>query len=187
MKKIYTSINDVFILEPDFYSDQRGWFMEEYMFDRYSKLGVNTCFVQDNISFSKKRGTFRGFHWQNDPMAQAKLVTVIKGAVIDFAIDLRKNSPSYLEHVEVELNDINKRQLFIPKGFAHGFLTITDDVIFFYKEDNCFSKIDEGGLRYSDTAININLNKYFDSPNLIISEKDKTLPFLKDINCNFEY
>ena len=121
------------VITPTVFGDSRGYFMETYSTKQYEAIGITTTFVQDNMSFSAQKGTLRGLHFQNAPMAQAKLVSCTKGTVIDVAVDIRKGSPTYKQWVAVELSADNKKQFFIPRGFAHGFLTLTDDVEFRYK------------------------------------------------------
>ena len=183
MKAVQTQIPGVIIIEPDVFGDHRGWFMESWSKQKYEELGINVDFVQDNQSFTKKKGTLRGLHFQMDPMAQSKLVRVVKGAVLDVAVDIRKNSPTYLKWVSVELSDENKRQFFIPKGFAHGFVTLTDDVEFVYKCDNYYSKECDRSIRFDDASIGVDWG--IDEP--ILSDKDLNAPLLKDSDCNFEY
>ena len=136
MKILDTKIPEVKIIEPDVFGDHRGWFMETWSLPKYEALHFNS--MQDNESFTAKRGTLRGIHFQQDPMAQAKIVRVVRGAVLDVAVDLRKGSPTYLQWVSVELSAENKRQFYIPRGFGHGFVTLTDDVDFCYKADNLY-------------------------------------------------
>ena len=128
MKAIETKIPGVLIIETDVFGDHRGYFTETYNKPKYKALGITTEFVQDNMSFSAQKGTLRGLHWQNPPYAQAKLVSCTKGAVIDVALDIRIGSPTFGQWVSVELSAENHRQFFIPRGFVHGFLTLTDDV-----------------------------------------------------------
>ena len=149
MKVTETKIKGVLIIDPDVHGDHRGYFMETYSKKKYQELGIDVEFVQDNMSFSAQKGTLRGLHWQNAPMAQSKLVSCTRGAVIDVAVDIRKGSPTYGEWVSVELSADNHRQFFIPQGFAHGFLTLTDDVEFRYKVDNVYNKESEAGLTTS--------------------------------------
>lgn len=183
MKAIKTEIEGVIIIEPDVFGDHRGWFMESWSKKKYEELGINVEFVQDNESFTAKKGTLRGLHFQMDPMAQSKLVRVVKGTVLDVAVDIRKNSPTYLKWVSVELSAENKRQFFIPKGFAHGFVTLTDDVQFAYKCDNFYSKECDRSIKFNDPDINVN----WGVENPIVSEKDANAPFLKNSDCNFTY
>ena len=183
MKSIKTEIEGVIIIEPDVFGDHRGWFMESWSKKKYEDLGINVEFVQDNESFTAKKGTLRGLHFQMEPMAQSKLVRVVKGAVMDVAVDIRKNSPTYLKWVSVELSEENKRQFFIPKGFAHGFVTLTDDVQFVYKCDNFYSKECDRSIKFNDPQIGVNWG--IEKP--IISDKDANAPLLKDSDCNFTY
>ena len=135
MKKIETNIPGVWIIEPQVFGDHRGYFMETYSTRAFHDMGLDAIFVQDNQSFTTQKGTLRGIHFQNAPMAQAKLVRVTRGAVMDVAVDLRKGSPTYLQWTAAELSAENKRMLYIPRGFGHGFKTLTDDVEFCYKVD----------------------------------------------------
>lgn len=185
MKTIDTKISGVKIIEPDYFGDHRGFFMETYSKEKYKELGINNDFVQDNISFSAKKGTLRGIHFQNNPMSQAKLVSCIKGKIIDVAVDLRKNSPTYKEWVATELSEENKRQLFIPRGFGHGFLTLTNDVLFSYKVDNYYSKENDRGIKYNDNEINVDWGNLLNGLDPVLSEKDKNNPSLKDSDCNY--
>ena len=173
MKKIETEIKDLVIIEPKIFEDSRGFFMESYNYNTFKELGIENIFVQDNISKSSK-GVLRGF--QKDEYAQTKLVYVLRGAVLDVTVDLRKNSETFGKYVAVELNEKNKKMLFIPKGFAHGFLTLEDDTEFVYKCDNFYNPKSEVGLIWNDLDLNIdwNLKKYnMKEEELIISEKDK--------------
>jgi dTDP-4-dehydrorhamnose 3,5-epimerase len=183
MKIISTSLPEVYIIEPLVFGDFRGWFMETWSEAKYKELGIDRHFVQDNHSFTKQKGTLRGLHFQNNPMAQSKIVRCIAGAVLDVAVDIRKGSPTYLKWVAVELSAENKRQLFIPRGFAHGFLTLTDNVEFVYKVDNQYSPEYDRSIRFDDPDININ----WGLSNPILSDKDLNAPLLKDSDCNFIY
>lgn len=183
MKRIDTALPGVCIIEPQVFGDHRGYFMETYSAKAFADLGIDTVFVQDNQSFSAQKGTLRGIHFQNDPMAQAKLVRVTRGAVLDVAVDLRRGSPTYKQWVAVELTAENKRMLFIPRGFGHGFVTLTEDVEFCYKVDNLYSKECDRGIRYNDPDIGVNWGDI--EP--VLSQKDTTSPFLKDSDCNFAY
>ena len=185
MKLLDTEIKDVKIIEPDCFGDHRGFFMETYSKEKYEKLGITNNFVQDNISLSAKKGTLRGIHFQNNPMAQAKLVSCIKGKIIDVAVDLRKDSPTYKKWVATELSEDNKRQLYIPRGFGHGFLTLTDDVLFAYKVDNYYSKENDRGIKYNDEDISVDWKGLLEGIEPILSEKDKNSPSLKESDCNF--
>ncbi len=187
MKATETKIAGVVIIEPDCFGDNRGWFMETYSTEKYAQIGINNIFVQDNHSMSAKKGTLRGLHFQKDPMAQAKLVRCTKGAVLDVAVDIRKGSPTYCQWVSVELSAENKRQFFIPRGFAHGFLALTDDVEFEYKVDNLYSKECDRGIRYDDPEIGVDWESLLNGLEPILSEKDINSPLLKDSDVNFIY
>lgn len=187
MNKIETKIPGVLIIEPDVHGDHRGYFMETYSKRAFADLGITVEFVQDNMSFSAQKGTLRGLHWQNSPMAQSKLVSCTKGKVIDVAVDIRKGSPTYKQWVSVELSPENKRMFFIPQGFAHGFLTLTDDVEFRYKVDNFYSKEHDRGIRYDDPDINVDWGGLLNGIEPVLSEKDTTGPLLKDADCNFVF
>ena len=136
MKRIDTELPGVWIIEPQVFGDHRGYFMETYSTQAFHEMGIDAVFVQDNQSFTAQKGTLRGIHFQNAPMAQAKLVRVTHGAVMDVAVDLRQGSPTYRQWVAVELSAENKRMLYLPRGFGHGFKTLTDNVEFCYKVDN---------------------------------------------------
>lgn len=166
-----TEIQDVIIFEPRVFEDSRGYFFESYNEKTFNDNGIKAHFVQDNQSFSKM-GTVRGLHFQKGEFAQAKLVRVIKGKVIDVAVDLRPNSPTFGKHVAVELSEDNQKQLFIPRGFAHGFSVLSKEAIFSYKCDNFYNQNADGGLFFADTELAINWQ--VDHP--IVSEKDLALP-----------
>lgn len=183
MQKIETALEGVYILEPLVRGDHRGYFMESYSSSMFGQLGLARDFVQDNESFSAQKGTLRGLHFQNNPMAQCKVVRVTRGALLDVAVDIRKGSPTYCKWVSVELSAENKRMLFIPRGFAHGFVTLTDDVQFLYKVDNLYSPACDRGIRFDDPAIGVD----WGIQNPILSAKDTNAPFLKDSDCNFVY
>lgn len=187
MNVIETKISGVLIIEPDVHGDHRGYFMETYSKKKYEELGINVEFVQDNMSFSAQKGTLRGLHWQNAPMAQSKLVSCTKGTVIDVAVDIRKGSPTYKQWVSVELSAENKRQFFIPQGFAHGFLTLSDDVEFRYKVDNFYSKEHDRGIRYDDPTIGVDWGGLLNGIEPVLSEKDKNGPLLDDSDANFTF
>lgn len=180
MNTISTNIEDVKIIIPDIFLDDRGYFFESYNETKYNKLLIKNKWIQDNESRSKIN-TLRGLHYQIPPYTQAKLVRVIKGKVLDVAVDIRSDSPTFGKHVSVILSDENKYQFYIPRGFAHGFITLEDDTIFSYKCDNVYNKESERGILFNDSFLNINwlYNKFED---LILSEKDLLHPLLKDIN-----
>ncbi|WP_422851676.1 dTDP-4-dehydrorhamnose 3,5-epimerase [Fusobacterium animalis] len=168
-------MKDLFIIEPQIFEDSRGFFLESYNYNTFKELGIENIFVQDNHSKSLK-GVLRGLHFQKGEYSQAKLVRVLKGAVLDIAIDLRKNSKTFGKYVTVELSEKNKKMFFIPRNFAHGFLTLEDNTDFFYKCDNFYNPKSEAGIMWNDRDLNIewNLKKYGINENeLIISEKDK--------------
>ncbi|OIP00610.1 MAG: dTDP-4-dehydrorhamnose 3,5-epimerase [Bacteroidetes bacterium CG2_30_33_31] len=180
MEIIKTKIQDLIIIKPDVFKDERGYFFESYNFDRFREFLGGAVFVQDNESKSQKN-VLRGLHFQRPPYTQGKLVRVIKGAVLDVAVDLRKNSPTYGKYEIVELNEENKLIYWVPPGFAHGFVTLTDETIFFYKCSNIYNKASEGSLFWNDPDINIQWNV----KNPILSEKDKFGPLLKDFITPF--
>ena len=183
MKYIRTAIDDVMIIEPHVFEDERGYFMETWKDEEFRSTVCDTTFVQDNESKSSL-GVLRGLHYQKGEFAQAKLVRVIKGCVLDVAVDIRKSSPTFGKYVAVHLSENNKRQLFIPRRFAHGFLVLSPEAIFTYKVDNVYAPQADAGIRWDDPDIGIDWNSYafnFGSGvNIITSEKDKNHPFLKD-------
>lgn len=187
MKAIETKIPGVLIIETDIYGDSRGYFTETYNMPKYEALGIKGNFVQDNMSFSAQKGTLRGLHWQNPPYAQAKLVSCTKGCVIDVAVDIRKGSPFFGQWVSVELSEDNHRQFYIPRGFAHGFLTISDDVEFRYKCDNVYCKEAEGGMRYDSPEVSVDWGNMLQGKEPILSEKDVTGPTLSNSDNQFIY
>ncbi|HPE56315.1 MAG TPA: dTDP-4-dehydrorhamnose 3,5-epimerase [Bacteroidales bacterium] len=180
MKLIKTEIEGLLIIEPTVFADQRGYFFESFRLDKLQEFGVQEKFVQDNESKSQKN-VLRGLHFQRYPFAQGKLVKVVKGGVLDVAVDIRKDSPTYGKWFSHELNENNKTMLWIPPGFAHGFLTLRDDTIFQYKCTNYYDKASEGSIRWNDPDINILWNV----ENPIVSEKDQQAPFLKDFISPF--
>lgn len=180
MEIIKTAIEDLLIIQPQVFRDDRGYFFESYSHQKFVEAGLNLNFVQDNESKSQK-GVLRGLHFQNPPFAQGKLVRVIKGSVMDVAVDIRKNSATYGQHLALVLSEENKTMLWIPPGFAHGFVTLEDDTIFSYKCTNTYNKASEGSVLWSDPDLNINWN--VENPNL--SEKDKVSPLFKDFISQF--
>lgn len=180
MQVIDTILEGVKIVVPKVFFDDRGYFFESFNDKEFREKVCDTTFVQDNQSKSCK-GTLRGLHWQAPPFAQSKLVRVTKGAVIDVAVDIRVGSPTFGKHVAVELTDENNLQLFIPRGFAHGFIALTDNVIFQYKCDNLYNKESERAVRWD--SINWDLEKYnIETP--LLSDKDKVHKLLSEINKN---
>lgn len=174
MKISLTSIEGLLVIEPTIWHDSRGYFFESFQQERYEKAGITTKLIQDNEALSGK-GVLRGLHYQRPPMAQGKLVRAVKGSLLDVAVDIRPGSPTYGQHHSIILSDDNKLQFYIPPGFAHGYLCLTEEVIFSYKCSNYYSKNDEGGIRYDDPTLNIDWQ--FDLSHAIISEKDLQLPF----------
>ncbi len=168
-----TGIEGLFIFEPKVWGDDRGYFFESYNYDVFRKAGINSIFVQDNQSRST-RGVLRGLHYQRGAYAQAKLVRCIEGEVIDVVVDIREGSPTYGQSMSILLSAENKKQLYIPRGFAHGFLVLSETAEFFYKCDNFYSKESEGGVLFNDPALNIDWQ--FDLSQAILSEKDKVNP-----------
>ncbi len=172
-----TKLKGCFILEPKIFKDSRGYFFESFNSETFNRvIGKEVNFVQDNESYSSK-GVLRGLHYQIGKYAQAKLVRVVKGCVLDVAVDLRKESDTYGEYASVELTEDNKKQLFVPRGFAHGFIVLSNIAIFSYKCDNFYNKESEGGIIYNDKALNIDWR--LPEEELIISEKDLQLPNLE--------
>lgn len=173
MECIHTEIKDCFIIKPTVFSDNRGYFFESFNEQKFNQItGLDIHFVQDNQAKSD-RGILRGLHFQKGAHAQAKLVRVLQGKVIDVAVDLRKDSPTYLQHIAVELSAENNLQLFVPRGFAHGYSVLEDNTVFGYKCDNYYNKEAEGGVFYADPKLNINWQLNEDE--IILSEKDKQL------------
>lgn len=170
MKKIETGIPDLFVIEPQVHGDDRGYFMESFSDTWFRENISDTTFVQDNESKSS-RGVLRGLHFQNPPMAQAKLVRVVHGEVLDVAVDIRKNSPTYGRHFGVLLSAENKKQLFVPRGFAHGFSVLSETAIFSYKVDNFYSRELEEGISWNDPTLNIDW--HLSESEVKLSEKDK--------------
>jgi dTDP-4-dehydrorhamnose 3,5-epimerase len=183
MKVTKTQLQDVLILEPTVFEDTRGWFMETYSKSKLKDLGLDFDFVQDNHSYSQEVGVLRGLHCQLEPKAQAKLVRCIKGSIIDVAVDLREGSPTYLQSLMVELSADNKKQLLIPKGFAHGFLTLTADCEVVYKVDNVYSKEHDRSVRYDDPTFAL---KWPDMQ-AHLSQKDADAPTFKESDIHFVY
>lgn len=182
MKVIPTGIKDLVILEPKVFGDNRGYFMESFKKQWWKEYAPETEFIQDNESKSK-RGVLRGLHFQAPPYAQAKLVRVIRGEVLDVAVDLRKASPTYGKYEAMVLSEQNKRQLFVPRGFAHGFVVLSDNVIFSYKIDNVYAPNHEGGIRWNDPELNIEWQ--IDPKEVLLSEKDRELGSFKEFQSPF--
>ena len=182
MNVITTDIEGVVIIEPRIFTDDRGYFFESFSERDFNSQVRTVRFVQDNESRSSY-GVLRGLHFQKPPFAQSKLVRVVKGAVLDVAVDIRKGSPTFGKHVAVELTAENHRQFFIPRGFAHGFSVLTDDVVFQYKCDNFYAPQSEGAIAWDDPALGIDWQIPADK--IILSAKDKCHPLLKDAEWLF--
>ena len=179
MAVIKTAIEGVYIIEPTVFGDERGYFFESYNEERFrSETGIDVHFVQDNESRSK-RGVLRGLHFQKKPYAQAKLVRVVQGKVLDVVVDIRKESPTFGKHIAVELSGDNHRQLFIPKGFAHGYVVMEDDTVFQYKCDEFYHPEAEGGIAWNDPDIGIDWGVPLEQ--VILSAKDTVNPLLADV------
>jgi len=177
---IKSEIPDVLIIKPDIFQDERGYFFESFHEEKFRSYGIDARFMQDNESKSQK-GVLRGLHFQNPPYAQGKLVRVMKGSVLDVAVDLRRESPYFGKWVSIVLSESNKWMYWIPGGFAHGFLTLEDNTVFFYKCTHFYHKPSEGSIRWNDPDLNIDWGS--DIP--ILSEKDQNAPFLKDFKGSF--
>ena len=184
MKVIKTAIEDVVIIEPDVFGDSRGYFFESYSQKKFDELVRPVRFVQDNESKSKY-GVLRGLHFQKGKDAQSKLVRVVKGRVLDVAVDIRKGSPTFGKYVAVELTEDNHRQLFVPRGFAHGFSVLSDEVIFQYKCDNLYAPESEGAIAWNDPDIGIDWQ--LPAEDVLLSTKDSAHPMLKDVTDLFDY
>ncbi|MCT4590921.1 MAG: dTDP-4-dehydrorhamnose 3,5-epimerase [Carboxylicivirga sp.] len=184
MEIIKTDIPNLLIVKPEVFADPRGYFQESYSEKRYKKAGITASFIQDNISKSTY-GVIRGLHYQLAPYSQSKLVHVLEGTVLDVAVDLRKNSPTFGQHYAVELSSENKLQFYIPQGFAHGFSVLSETAIFCYKCDNYYSQEAERGIAYNDAQLNIDWK--VPTEKRIISSKDSILPAFKEAEHNFVY
>lgn len=180
MKITKTALDGVVIIEPQVFEDARGYFFESWNKAKMEEAGLNYDFIQDNQSKSCY-GTIRGIHFQKGEFSQAKLVRVLQGTVLDVAVDLRKDSKTFGQHVSVELSAENNRQLMIPRGFGHGFSVLTPTAVFAYKCDNVYNKASEAGIRFDDPALGIDWK--VKPEEAVLSDKDKILPFLKDVTC----
>lgn len=183
MDFIRTEIDGCFEVLPKVFGDSRGWFYESYSEKAFEENGINIDFVQDNRSFSAKKGTLRGLHCQKEPYAQAKIVTCLRGEIIDVAVDIREGSPTFMKKVIVKLTGENKKMLFIPRGCLHGFVSLTDDVEISYKVDNFYEPSADRSIRFNDPEIGVEWNE----ENPVLSEKDKNAPFLKESDVKFKY
>jgi dTDP-4-dehydrorhamnose 3,5-epimerase len=184
MKVIKTAIEDVVIIEPDVFGDARGYFFESYSQKKFNEQVREVKFVQDNESKSKY-GVLRGLHFQKGKDAQSKLVRVVKGRVLDVAVDIRKGSPTFGKYVAVELTEDNHRQLFVPRGFAHGFSVLSEEAIFQYKCDNLYAPQAEGAIAWNDPEIGIDWG--LPAEDVLLSAKDAAHPLLKDSEYLFDY
>jgi len=184
MKFTKTAITDLVIIEPSVFGDDRGYFLESFNLEKFEENISPIKFVQDNESKSSK-GVLRGLHFQTPPFSQAKLVRCIEGSVMDVAVDIRNGSPTYGMHVAVELSGENKRQLFVPRGFAHGFAVLSDSAIFAYKVDNTYAPSFDAGIRYDDKELNIDWG--ISETEVQLSAKDKNLSFFKDLESPFKF
>ena len=184
MPFIKTTIPDLLVFEPRVFEDSRGYFFESFNLQTYRAEGIDINFVQDNQS-SSQYGVIRGLHYQLNPYAQAKLIRVLAGRILDVAVDIRKGSPTYGKSFSIELSAENKKQLFIPTGLAHGFSVLSDQAEVFYKCDSFYNKENEAGILYNDPSINIDWK--IPAGREIISEKDKQLPLFADCRNNFEF
>ena len=184
MKFIKTHISDIYIIEPSVFGDARGYFLESFNLEKFKENIYPIKFVQDNESKSS-RGILRGLHFQKPPYDQAKLVRCIEGRVMDVAVDIRKGSPTYGKHVAIELSGENKRQLFVPRGFAHGFSVLSDTAVFAYKVDNIYAPESDSGIRYDDKELNIDWG--VEHSEVIVSEKDAELPFFSKFESPFTF
>ena len=182
MKFIKTEISDVYIIEPSVFGDNRGYFLESFNLEKFEENVYPIKFVQDNESKSSK-GVLRGLHFQKPPFAQAKLVRCIEGKVLDVVVDIRKNSKTYGQHIAVELSGENKKQVFIPKGFAHGFVVLSDSATFAYKVDKTYAPDSDAGIHWNDTSLNIQWG--LDESEVLVSEKDAKLPFFSEFVTPF--
>ena len=183
MKVTETPLPGVLIVEPSVFADQRGYFFESWQHERYNAAGINATFIQDNESRSVQ-GVVRGLHYQLEPWAQAKLVRVVQGKIFDVAVDLRKESSTFMKWFGIELDDISKKQLYIPRGFAHGFSVLSETAVFAYKCDNIYNREAERSINMNDPQLNINWKLGQIVP--LVSDKDKNAPFLKDAEINFK-
>ncbi len=181
MNKIQTPLEGCYIIEPQVFGDARGWFYESYSAQKFAEIGIDTVFVQDNRSFSAQKGTLRGLHCQTQPHAQTKLICCTRGVLTDVVVDIREGSPSYMQHICVELSADNRRMLYIPKGFLHGFVTRTENVEVFYKVDDYYAPECDRSICYCDSAFSID----WVEPDPILSQKDQTGKCLRDSDVRF--
>ena len=183
MNRIETPLHGCCIIEPEVFGDARGWFYESYSSQRFAEIGIDTVFVQDNRSFSAEKGTLRGLHCQTQPCAQTKLICCTRGVITDVVVDIREGSPSYMQYFAVELSADNRRMLYIPKGFLHGFITRTPDVEVFYKVDAFYSPEHDRSVRYNDPAFGID----WDAEAPILSKKDTENRLFSQTDIRFSF
>ena len=176
MKVTETELKGVYVIEPQVFGDARGWFMESWSQRKLEEAGIKVDFVQDNQSYSAQKGILRGLHYQQNPMSQAKLIRCTRGKIFDVAVDIRKGSPQYGQWVGVELSADNKKQIFIPRGFAHGFMTLTEDVEVQYKADNYYAPECDGNVCWNDLEIGVQ----WPMEPALLSDKDKKAPTLAE-------
>lgn len=184
MPFVATDIPGLLVFEPKIFEDSRGYFFESYNESNFSNQGIETRFVQDNES-SSQYGVIRGLHYQLNPHAQTKLIRVLEGRILDVVVDIRNGSPSFGKSLTIELSAENKKQLYIPKGFAHGFSVLSEKAVVFYKCDQFYNKESEGGIRFNDPQLKINWKVPIESAT--ISDKDQNLPLLSECKTNFEF
>ncbi len=178
-----TRIEGAIALTPKVFGDNRGWFMESYSKRTLAEVGITDDFIQDNRSFSAEKGTLRGLHCQTEPMAQAKLITCLKGEILDVAVDIRQGSPTYMKWVAVKLTEENKKMFYIPAGCLHGFVTLTDNVEVMYKVNNFYSPENDRSIRFDDPAIGVD----WGVTDPVLSQKDLNAPLLSDSDVKFNY
>ena len=184
MKFIETEISDVFAIEPSVFQDERGYFLESFNLEKFEEFLCPIKFVQDNESKSSK-GVLRGLHFQKPPFDQAKLIRCIEGNVLDVAVDIRKGSPAFGKYIKVHLSGENKKQLFVPRGFAHGFAVLSNSAVIAYKVDNKYAPEYDAGIRWNDP--NLNINWGLEENEIITSDKDAALPFLSELDTPFNF
>ncbi len=183
MRVYETKLADAVVVVPKVIGDHRGWFYESYSYEKLKKYGLTSSFVQDNRSFSERKGTLRGLHCQINPMAQAKLVSCTRGGILDIAVDIREGSPTYLQWTAVELTQENKQQFFIPRGFLHGYVTLRDHTEVFYKVDRAYSKECDRSIRFDDPSFRISWGVTYP----VLSNKDAEAPFFINSDVRFIY
>lgn len=184
MEIIPTKLKDVYIIEPKVFGDHRGWFTETWSERDFENAGLHYNFVQDNHSYSAKKGVLRGLHFQRGEYAQAKLVRCTRGAILDVVVDIRHESPTYMQWMSVELTAENHREFLVPRGFAHGFVTLTDDVEFLYRVDNFYAPEHEASIRYDDPDFAVDWG-FKEGEKPILAAKDEAAPFYRDYGILF--